>query len=147
MRSTKQHVRSVRGVTLVELVIAIVIFGIAVTALMGAMSAVAKTSAERMIRDQAESIAQAYLQRVASAQFDTSADGISAWNGFTQVGAYDQFGNSIAGLDQFQIAISVQNVALGAPAVPANNTRRIDVTVTHASGVAVASTAFRTRRP
>jgi MSHA pilin protein MshD len=144
MRAREYNKRSARGVTLIELIVAIVIFGIAATSLMGAMSAIAKNSAERMVRDQAEAIAYAYLERVVGQPFNT----IHNWNGMNQSGAYDQFGNLIT--DQYQIAITAQNVngfGTAVKTVPAANVFRIDVRVSHPSGVSVLLTAFRTQHP
>ena len=45
-------------------------------------------------------------------------------------GALDQFGNSLAGLGAYNVAVTVADATIGAPAVAA---MRIDVTVTHDS--------------
>ena len=53
-----------RGVTLIEMVVAITIVAMAATTILGAMGAVASRSADAMLQQQAIAIAQAYLDEI-----------------------------------------------------------------------------------
>jgi MSHA pilin protein MshD len=116
-------------------------------------------SADPMIDQQAISIAQAYLEEIllkpysdpdggetgsceeaSRVQYDDVAD-YDCVN--DTAGALDQFGNSLAGLGAYNVAVSVTATNIGAPAVAA---RRIDVTVTHDaySSLNMTLTGYRT---
>ena len=132
------------GFTLIEMIIAIVVLAAAVSGIMFAYVQNVSKSADPMIRQQAIIIAQAYLEEIllksysdvdggetgsceeaSRAQYDDVAD-YDCVN--DTAGALDQFGNSLAGLGEYNVAVSVTSTNIGAPAVAA---RRIDVTVTH----------------
>jgi prepilin-type N-terminal cleavage/methylation domain-containing protein len=145
-----------RGVTLVELVVTITVLAAAAAALLGAMSYVAKDSGDAMVRQQAATIAHAYLDEVLSrpggpnavveptrAQFDNVLD----FNGLNNAnGARDQFDNLIPGLGNYAVNVTVVNGMLGAGAMalPVGTARRVDVTVTHSTGIVAIATGYRT---
>jgi MSHA pilin protein MshD len=143
-----------RGVTLIELVIAITIVAISVTAVVGALTAISTRSADAMVRQQAIAVAQAYLEEILERPIADpdgvepesgrgTYDDIGDYNGLTDTGAHDQFGNAIAQLANYNVAVAVaQSSAL--TGVPAASTRRVDVTVTHTSGVAIKLSGYRT---
>jgi MSHA pilin protein MshD len=145
---------SQRGVTLVELVIAITIVAVAATAVMGAMSTVTTRTADAMVQQQAVALAQAYLEEVLQRPVvdpdgvEPEAgrgtwDDIGDYNGLSDTGARDQFGNAIAALSSYNVAVAVvQTTAL--TGVPAASARRVDVTVTGPGGVTVALSGYRT---
>jgi MSHA pilin protein MshD len=143
-----------RGVTLIELVITITLIGIAVSAVLGTLAANAKSSADGMVRAQAMAIADAYLEEIRLKSF-TDPDGVDGetgrlnfddvddYNGLSDVGAVDQFGNAIAGLGEYRVAVAVahSSALIG---VGSANALRIDVTVTYpAAGVDVRVTGYR----
>jgi MSHA pilin protein MshD len=145
-----------RGVTLIELVVAITIVAMAAAAVLGAMSAISTRSANVMVRHQAVAIAEAYLEEILLKPV-VDPDGIepesgrAAWddvgdyNGLVDVGAHDQFGSTtaIANLSQYTVRVTVsQSSALGGLAASA--VRRIDVTVTDPTGIQVALSGYRT---
>ena len=141
-----------RGVTLVELIVSIVIISIAVTSVLGVLSAVATNSASAMVQQQGVSIASAYLNEVLQKSFnDPNGGGVEASrNLFDNVDDYnalpdalvrDQNGNTIAGLGQFRVMVSVVPGSLNGLATPV---RRVDVTVTHPSMPAVMLSGYRT---
>jgi MSHA pilin protein MshD len=142
------------GVTLIELVVAITIVAIAATAVLGAMTAISTRSADAMIQQQAIAVAQAYLEEILQrpvADPDSvepeagrgAYDDVDDYNGLADAGAHDQFGNAIAALADYDVSVSVaQSSAL--TGVPAAATRRVDVTVTHDSGVTVNLSGYRT---
>jgi len=139
-----------RGVTLVELVISIAVIAIAVVAVLGVLSMLSSSSADAMVRNQAVAIASAYLEEARGKAFAANGvpgsralyDDVNDYNGLVDVGARDQFGNAIAGLEQYTVSVTVGAGTLGA--VPAASVRRIDVSVTHPAGVTVLPSGYRT---
>ncbi len=143
-----------RGVTLIELVIAITIVAIAATGILGALSAVATRSADAMQQQQAISIAQAYLDEILQRWVvdpggTPTNTGRSSWNlvdnyaGLVDIGARDQFDNPISALSAYTVSVSVsQSAALSG--ILASAARRIDVTVTRSPNVSVKLTGYRT---
>jgi MSHA pilin protein MshD len=142
-----------RGVTLIELVLSIVIVGIAASAVLGLLSFSAKGSADAMIRNQAVAIAQAYLEEIRFKEFTSNGveasrglyDDVSDYSGLNNVGARDQFDNAIAGLNDYTVTVSVGGGTLGAVSGAAN-VKRVDVTVQHApTGLSVALSGYKAR--
>ncbi len=146
---------SQRGVTLVELLVSIVIVAIAASTVLGVLSMTTAGSADPMIRHQAAAVAEAYLEEIllkplsdpdaldgeaARADFDDIDD----YDGLSDGGAHDQFGVPLPGLADYNVAVSVAPSA-GLPSVPAADTMRVDVVVTHASSVNFTLSGYRTR--
>jgi MSHA pilin protein MshD len=148
-----------RGFTLIEMIITIVVLASAASGIMFAYFQNVSKSADPMISQQAISIAQAYLEEImlkpysdvdggetgsceeaSRVQYDDVAD-YDCVN--DTAGALDQFGNSLAGLGSYNVAVSVTSTNIGSPAVAA---RRIDVTVTHDvySSLNMTLTGYRT---
>jgi len=146
--------RGQRGFTLIELIVAITVVAIAATTLLGTMGVIASRSADAMMQQQAISIAQAYLDEimqrwVVDPNGSPANTGRGTWdlvdeyNGLTDVGAHDQFGNAIAALAAYTVAVSVvQSTAL--TGVSGSAARRIDVTVTASPNVKVTLSGYRT---
>ena len=143
-----------RGVTLIELVVAITVVAIAVTTILGAMGAIALRSADAMMQQQAIAIAQAYLDEITQrwvvdpngVQPDTgraSWDQVDEYSGLVDVGAHDQFGKAIAGLGAYTVTVATAQTN-GLAGVPASSARRIDVTVTYSPGGSVTLSGYRT---
>jgi MSHA pilin protein MshD len=143
-----------RGVTLVELIVAITIVAIAATTILGTMATVASRSADAMVQQQAIAIGQAYLDEilqrwVVDPNGTPANSGRGSWdlvdqyNGLVDVGARDQFGNAIAALSAYNVSVSVVT-STALTGIPASATRRIDVTVTRAPNVAVFLSGYRT---
>ncbi len=143
-----------RGVTLIELVVAITVVAIAVGGVLGAISVIASRSADAMVQQQAISIAQAYLDEILQRSVVDpngspantgrgSWDTVDEYNGLVDVGAHDQYGNAIAALSGYTVNVAVTaSAALGG--ITSSAARRIDVTVTHAPNVTVVLTGYRT---
>jgi type II secretory pathway pseudopilin PulG len=137
------------GTTLVELVIAITVISIAVTAVLGLLSAISIRSADAMTATQAASIASAYLDEALSKAYqDPYVPAVGRLNlsdvrdyNFVDNGARDANDNPIPGLGQYTIQISAGLDPLGA--VP--DAVRVDVSVTAPNGAATRLTGFRTR--
>ncbi len=78
-----------RGMTLVELVITIVIIGIAAAALFSAMASITARSSEPLLRQQSLSLAEAYLEEVLLQAFLDPATGTACPSPPAQRGDYD----------------------------------------------------------
>ncbi len=143
------------GVTLVELLLSIVIVATAASAVLGMLSATVKSSADPMLRHQAVAIAEAYLEEILHKSF-TDPDGVDGeaaradfddvddYNGLLDVGARDQFGNPIAALSDYTVAVTVSTSA-ALPAVPAADALRIDVNVVWQADIDFTFSGYRTR--
>jgi MSHA pilin protein MshD len=142
-----------QGVTLIELVIAITIVAIGVTSILGALSVASNRSADVMVQQQAQSVAQAYLDEILqrwvvdpygtpSATGRANWNTVDAYNGLSDTGAKDQFGNAIAALSTYNVAVSVVASA-GLSPIASSAVRRVDVTVTHAPNVMVKLSGYR----
>jgi MSHA pilin protein MshD len=142
------------GVTLIELIIAITIVAIGVTSILGALSAASSRSADAMVQQQAISVAQAYLDEIlqrcvpgagctASGTTRSDWNTVDAYNGLNDSGARDQFGNAIAALAGYNVAVSV-TPSSALTGLGTTVARRIDVTVAHAPNVSVTLSGYRT---
>lgn len=145
---SRQH-----GVTLVELVISIVIIGIAAAAILGAYANVIRASADPMIRAQAIAIAETYMDEIMGRPFAGDAspgdprqqlDNIQAYNGLTDNPPENAFGNELSELSDYTVSVTVtqapNDLGLGA------DERRITVQVSDDAGtVNISLNAWRTR--
>ena len=158
-----RRARKELGVTLLELVIAIAIIGIALAGTVSVFVVTTQHSADPMAQEQAQLIAEAYLDEILLKKFydpDTGTvctgttggetratyDNVCDYNGLSQLPT-DQFGTAISGLSSYNVAVSVVNsgVTLGT----INNTGairvlRVDVTVSLQGTPAVVLSAYRT---
>ncbi len=140
------------GTTLIELVIAIVIVSIAVSAVLMVMSMNVGYSADPMIRYQAVAIAEAYLEEISLKSFadpgggdgETSRDlydDTDDSNGLVDVGARNQFDAALPGLGDYTVSVTVTQSAL--PSIAASDNYLINVTVTHAAQINFTLSAYR----
>ncbi len=143
-----------RGVTLIELIVAITIVAIAATSILGAMAAIASRSADAMLQQQAIAIAQAYLDEIEQRWVVDpngtppntgrgSWDLVDQYNGLVDVGAHDQFGNAIAALSAYTVSVTT-SPSSALSAVPAAAARRIDITVSYSPSGSVTLSGYRT---
>jgi len=143
-----------RGVTLIELIVAIVIVSIAAIAIMGAISWTLQRGAESMVRQQAVAVAEAYLEEILLQPVAAPTGAVTTglprgsfndedeYNGLTNTGAHDQYGNSIPSLTGYNVSVSVvQTTAL--TGIAAANARQITVTVADPNGATVVLTGYR----
>ncbi|MCA1799556.1 MAG: prepilin-type N-terminal cleavage/methylation domain-containing protein [Xanthomonadaceae bacterium] len=147
--------RAERGVTFVELVMTIVVLGIAATGVLMVFTNTVARSADPMIHHQAIAIAEAYLEEVLLRPFDdpdampagsrANYDHIFDYHGLTGPPA-DQFGVPL-GLPAYTVSVAVTAAppeGLGGIA-PAGSVARVDVTVAHTGGITVLLSGYRTR--
>ena len=151
MRSEEQEqrLRSQSGVTLVELVIAMVVISIALGGVLLVFNFTVARSADPMLQHQAIAIAEAYLEEVLLRPYDGPSD-VSARANFNMAEDYatlpahapaDQNGTAIGALAAYTVQVAVANATLGTPTVAA---KKIDVRVTHPSGIDLTLTGYRT---
>jgi MSHA pilin protein MshD len=142
-----------RGLTLIELVVAITIVAIAATAVLGALSTITSRGANTMVRQQAVAIAEAYLEEillqpvaapvgVPTPTLRANFNDVDEYNGLLDVGACDQFGNPLPGLSGYTVGVAVVQTSALSGIAPAN-ARRIDVSVTDPTGVLVTLSGYR----
>lgn len=155
------------GVSLPELIVSIVIVGVGVAGILSVMNLTTRHSADPMILQQAQLVAESYLEEILLKKFydpdtntvcsgttagetRTNYDNICDYNGLDDnAGARNQFGSGVTGLESYNVAVTVTGdgtVALGS----LNNTGavrvlRVDVVVTHDnfSGISVPLTGYR----
>jgi MSHA pilin protein MshD len=141
-----------RGVTLIEIVVAIVIVAIAATAILAAMASITMRGAETMVRQQAVAVAEAYLEEILlqpvafpGGTVPTSRASFNdedQYNGLSDVGAHDQFGNAIAYLSGYNVSVAVTQTTV-LTGIAAAQARQINVTVTDPNGVTLLLTGYR----
>jgi MSHA pilin protein MshD len=159
-----------RGMTLIELVIAIVIIGIASAALYTAMASITGRSADPMLRQQSLAIAEAYLEEIALQAFPVitacaasnngagraSFDDVCDYNGLfysTQTYAPRNALSStpLSGLEAYQVNVAVASASPQPPSsltwngLPLNDVLYIQVTVTDPAGQDLVLGGYRAR--
>lgn len=122
-----------RGVTLVELVIAIVIIGIAAAALYSAMASITARSADPMLRQQSLMLAEACMEEILGNQF-MALDSVDC----TQTRA----AASAAGLSDYSITRSIE--ARDFSGISANNAWHVKVDVQDPMGQILKLSGWRT---
>ena len=152
------------GTTLVELVVSLVVVGIAVAGTLVAMSTALDQGVAALPRQQALAVAQAYLEEIALADYNdpdgseagedrASYDDLDDYHGLANNGCLattsacpslgdcpcDQAGDPVAGLRGYAVAVAVTDLTLSGRAA-----REIAVTVTPPVGAPVGLTTYRT---
>lgn len=143
------------GITLIELVVAIVVIGIAASIILGVLASNVNASADPMVRQQAVAVARAYMEEILLRDFvdpdgiDGEAarvdfDDVDDYNGLVNAGARDQFDNPITGLADYTVSVNVASSG-ALPGVPAADCLRVDVTVSRAPFLTFTLSGYRTR--
>jgi MSHA pilin protein MshD len=137
-----------RGFTLVELVMSIVIIGVAMGGIISVIGRTTRSSADPMLERQAIAIAEAYLEEILAKSY-TVQPGTGTRDQFDDIGDYSalpdttvrsQSGEAIGELSTYSVTVTVAAEA----ALNGVNARRIDVTVTPPVGSPVTLTGYRT---
>lgn len=145
------------GFTLIEVVVTLLVLGIAATTVFNVYLSTVKTSADPVLQQQALSIAEAYMEEILAQAFNdpdstesgsaesgetrASFDDIQDYNGLPDSVVRDQNGNAIASLGEFSVMVSVAAASLSG--VASGDAMRIDVTVSHAAIDDVLMSGFR----
>ena len=152
-----------RGFTLIEIIVTLVVLAIAATSLLSLFSGTVRTSADPMIQQQAISIAEAYMEEILLRDFsDPQGDESSTrevgetrinyddvqdynWLGVGEIQdkkVRDQNNVVIAELLDYEVEVTVFGVELFE--IPAVNSMRVDITVTHPAISPITISAYRT---
>lgn len=134
--STRQQ----RGVTLIELIVALTIVAIAVAGMMAAFTRATAASADPMITKQMAAVAETLMEEIQLKPFAPAAQSGSSrtdyndvldYNGYHTTGVVDISGNPVSGLEEYNVIVAVATVAL--TGIGSDDACRIVVTVTHGS--------------
>lgn len=134
------------GVTLVELIIAIVIIGVGLAGVLGALAQTSVFSAHPMISKQSGAIAEGMLEEILLQPFDYSGPvetpiNSCARNHFHRISDYNNYssticdpdGTPVAGLGGYRVSVNVQPAVAPIAGVPAVDILVVTVTVTNSS--------------
>lgn len=151
--------RRMAGVTLVELIIAIVIVSAALAGLVAAFTAANRASADPVITQQMLTIGEGMMEEVLLKPFAVDNapsatradfndvrdyDPVDDANpGFASTGITDIDGNAIAGLETYNVSVRVNRNGVALANVAAGDALRVTVTVTHGAQQ-LALTGWRT---
>jgi MSHA pilin protein MshD len=136
------------GVTLVELIIAIVILGVAVGGMVAAFKTTSVNSADPVVLKQMAAIAEGMMEEITLKPFDVAPNVTgSGRDAFTDVRDFDGYGldaggnliagivdvsgNAVPGLSTYSVRVTVTTVTL--PSVAANEALMIKVEVTNSN--------------
>lgn len=152
----QRFLSSQRGATLIELVVAIVIITAAAGTIVGLLAFMSRSSADAMVQAQTASIANAYLNEILARSFAdpdgipdagrANADDVDDYPGcLPDTLVRDRYGNAVANLGDYRVAVVITQPGLGA--VPAAQTRLVQVTVTSPLGDFTRLGVFKTQHP
>lgn len=147
-----------RGITLIELIVTIVIIGIALAGVLGVLSATASRSANSFVDDEATLVAESYLNEILDKPFSTDATVSSCarldmysgnYDKLSNAGVQDVCGNSVSNLGGYNVTVSVAASTLGPPGkrVPAKQSELVTVAVTAPSGDTIRLSGYRVNTP
>jgi MSHA pilin protein MshD len=144
--------------TLIEILVTLVVIGIAATALMSVYSNMVRGSADPVIQQQATTVAEAYMEEILRKSYENpgggetgaaeagenraSYDDVQDYNSLPDNQVRDQNNNPVAALADYTVTVNVNAAVLNTV-----NAMQIDVTVNHAAVGAVSLSAFRTSYP
>jgi MSHA pilin protein MshD len=151
-----------RGVTLIELIIFILVVSIGIAGILLVMSYTTSRSADPMVVTQAKFVAEAHLEEILSKAFvdptvnsvcpaapvnRSNFDNICDYNAYASTGVRDQLNNPIAGLELYNVAVTVATAGVTLNNI--NNTGglrvlRVDVRVTGPGAIALMMSGYRT---
>jgi MSHA pilin protein MshD len=151
------------GTTLIELIVALVIVGIAVAGVLTVYVSTVRRSADPMVQQQAQFLAEAYLEEILLKRFfdpETGLvcsgpaeagralfDNVCDYNGLVDTPPQNQFGVALAGLAGYTVSVAVDaggTVNLnGLNNAPAVRVLRVDVTVTGPNNVVSTLSGYR----
>ena len=141
------------GMTLVELIVAMVIVTVALGGILAVINFTTQHSSDAALQMQSVAIAEAYMEEITLKNYsdpDTDGEGSRAlfddvddYNGLSDSGAHDQNGHLIAGLAGYNVNVSVAPHSYGPSGMTVSGLK-IDVTVIDPSGESMTLTGYRT---
>jgi MSHA pilin protein MshD len=160
-RVSIRHPRaSQSGVTLVELVISIAVIGICLAGVLLTMRVTSARSSDPMLQHQASAVTEAYLEEILLKDYldpDTSNvcpapeatrdlyDNVCDYALLDDAGARSQDGAPVAGLGDYRVRVNVDVAATLSSLSGSADVLRVDVRVTHPTGVDLTLSGYRTR--
>jgi MSHA pilin protein MshD len=149
------------GVTLFEMVIAIAVLGIALAGVLSVFITTTRQSADPMVQQQAQFLAEAYLEEILLKKFYDPDDGevcpptveasrqfydnVCDFNGLVNNPPQDQFGTEPPGLAAYTVSVTVDSATQNLNGLTNSSVvLRIDVTVTGPNGVSIRLSGYRT---
>ncbi|RKZ51765.1 MAG: pilus assembly protein MshD [Candidatus Parabeggiatoa sp. nov. 3] len=133
-----------QGISLLELTITLIVLGVGMVGVLPLMIQTATHSLDPILQQQANAIAQSYLEEILYQHFSdpnqtetglaefgerrATFDDVQDYNSLPDSVVRDYSGTRISALDGYVVTVSVNNDVLGTNAVPA---LRVDVRVTH----------------
>ena len=132
------RVRRSAGVTLVELIVALVIMGVALAGMVAVYTATTRSSADPVVVQQMQAIADNMMEEILMKPF-AGTPGQTARVDFDEVRDYHKYdsgtqgitdveGNVIAGLERYRVVVGV-STSSGLPGVPSADALQVTVTV------------------
>ena len=147
--------RAGRGVTLIELVVAMTLASVVMTGVWSAWTLLLRRSVDPLVARQALAVAQSLLREIelqplpgtavaGSTPGRTGYASINDYNGLVMNGIRDAEGNVVPGLEGYDASVSVANLALSS--VPAGSGWWVTVTVTGPGGEPLQLAQWRSAR-
>ena len=145
--------RRMAGVTLVELVVAMVIVGVALAGLVSVYNRASIASTDPLITQQMLAIGETMMEEVMLKPYESTTgtkstraqfDALDDYASYAKQTVTDVDGNAIAGLERYQVAVTVGPAGQTLPGVVPADARRIVVTVWNGNQSLVL-TGWRTR--
>ncbi len=133
------------GVTLVEMIIAIVIIGVGLAGVLGALARTSIFSAHPMVNKQLAAIAEGMMEEILLQPFDlvgvpgTTAcarnqfDDVRDYNNYNSSTICDIDGTPVAGLQGYRVSVTVQLSPTPIAGVPASDILVVTVTASNAN--------------
>lgn len=155
--SRERRIR-IAGLSLIELVVAIVVVAICLTGAFALVDSTTRRSVDPMLERQALAIAEAYLEEILqqshldpdegalcpTPEADRSLfDNVCDYAGLVDAGARDQTGRAIEGLDAYRVEIQVDPAATLGTLTGGTQVLRIDVRVTDPLGRHILLSSYR----
>jgi MSHA pilin protein MshD len=126
------------GVTLVELVVAMVIVGVALAGLVSVYNRASIASTDPLITQQMLAIGETMMEEVMLKPYESTTgtkstraqyDALDDYASYAKQAVTDVDGNAIAGLERYRVAVTVGPAGQTLPGVATSDVKRIVVTV------------------
>lgn len=145
------------GFSLIEVIVFIVIVGVALAGVVSVLNLTVSHSADPMLSRQAIAVGEAFIDEILTRSFGNAAGtnvdprsnftGVDDYNNYASTGIKFRNGTGISGLTQYSVQVSV--APTGAPLgpggnqVPAGQMKLVTVTVTAPNGTIYPITAYK----
>jgi MSHA pilin protein MshD len=157
--------RRARGFTIVEIILAIVIVGVAMAGVATVFVTTSRHSADPMVQQQAQFIAEAYLEEIMRQKFFDpdedkvcpspeagrgSFDNVCDYRNISNEAPTNAFGTALSGVGDYKVTVTVTRDAVVSLNGLNNDTgtglyrvMRVDVSVTHPSNISITLSGYR----